>query len=188
MAEPGEDGRRTQLPPPGAICARHAGRPATLICARCGNFMCAACACQGEESRCPRCRPAETASLRAERLQNALGRSPVLTCRRCGYAGRKLSRRRGFKWYDFATIPALFLTGFGIAVVPFLISIATPACPGCGSSTELQPEVGAAFSVGAEDVWRAAADIERRRMRRHVAGLAAAVAIAAAIVAILFLR
>ena len=111
-------------------------------------------------------RPPESASLKAERLQNALGRSDVLTCRACGYAGRKLNRRRGFKPVDFVLVPGLFLLGFGIVIIFFLISMATPMCPSCRSTVNLVPEM-ATPSAGADDIWRAAESLEARRLRKH---------------------
>ena len=41
--------------PPGAQCAIHPANPATGVCERCGNFMCADCTPNGEP-RCPTCR------------------------------------------------------------------------------------------------------------------------------------
>lgn len=41
--------------PPGAQCAIHPANPASGVCERCGNFMCADCTPNGEP-RCPTCR------------------------------------------------------------------------------------------------------------------------------------
>ncbi|MBX7113313.1 MAG: hypothetical protein K1X64_03180 [Myxococcaceae bacterium] len=40
----------------GATCALHPAVSASATCQRCGNFMCAECAAQGVETRCPACR------------------------------------------------------------------------------------------------------------------------------------
>lgn len=42
--------------PSGAQCARHPGVAASLVCGRCGSFMCAECSSGGSESFCPACR------------------------------------------------------------------------------------------------------------------------------------
>lgn len=42
--------------PGGAQCALHAGVPAQVVCARCGNFMCTICSVNGTEAQCPTCR------------------------------------------------------------------------------------------------------------------------------------
>lgn len=42
--------------PSGAQCARHPGVAASLVCGRCGAFMCAECSQGGSESLCPACR------------------------------------------------------------------------------------------------------------------------------------
>src|ERR1700719_2271429 len=163
-----------ELAPPGALCALHSGRTAARICGRCGAFMCQGCSANGRERRCPRCRPAVSASVRAERHQNALHQSDVLTCRKCGYAGRKLDRFRGFKPVDILLVPALFALGFGIPIVFFLIRMATPMRPAWRCTTELRPEVEAP-PASAEEVWVAAERIERRRIRRQTLGLGGAV-------------
>lgn len=42
--------------PSGAQCARHPGIAASLVCGRCGAFMCAECSQGGSETFCPACR------------------------------------------------------------------------------------------------------------------------------------
>lgn len=42
--------------PSGALCARHGDRAASLVCVRCGNFMCAECSEGGAQAQCPGCR------------------------------------------------------------------------------------------------------------------------------------
>lgn len=47
-------------PSPGALCAEHPERPATLICTRCGSYACDLCQRVGFDGRdyCARCTPA----------------------------------------------------------------------------------------------------------------------------------
>jgi len=40
----------------GARCAVHADRTASLVCARCGSFMCPECSEGGAQAQCPKCR------------------------------------------------------------------------------------------------------------------------------------
>lgn len=42
--------------PSGAQCARHPGTAASLVCGRCGGFMCAQCSEGGAQALCPACR------------------------------------------------------------------------------------------------------------------------------------
>ncbi|MCC6337427.1 MAG: hypothetical protein IT380_25945 [Myxococcales bacterium] len=42
--------------PSGAKCAVHADRAASLVCGRCGNFMCAECSEGGAQTQCSKCR------------------------------------------------------------------------------------------------------------------------------------
>ncbi|MEW6434721.1 MAG: hypothetical protein AB1730_24750 [Myxococcota bacterium] len=42
--------------PSGAHCARHPGIAASLVCGRCGGFMCAECSAGGAQAQCPACR------------------------------------------------------------------------------------------------------------------------------------
>lgn len=42
--------------PSGAKCAVHADRAASLVCGRCGNFMCAECSEGGAQTQCSTCR------------------------------------------------------------------------------------------------------------------------------------
>ncbi|MEW5738606.1 MAG: hypothetical protein AB1938_06745 [Myxococcota bacterium] len=48
--------------PSGAKCAIHADRAASLVCGRCGNFMCAECSEGGAQTQCPKCRDLTGAS------------------------------------------------------------------------------------------------------------------------------
>jgi hypothetical protein len=172
----------------GAVCALHPEAPAASTCVRCGNFMCQDCGERGYERRCPRCREPVPPRLRAERRQNELRRSAVLTCRRCGYAGPKLDHRRGFKWIDVVLLPGLIaILGFGILVVLFLLRMTTPRCPACGEAKDLDPTV-ATPTPDAERIWRAADAADRARLQRHLLGLAAALGVVAVGVYFLFFR
>jgi uncharacterized membrane protein len=51
-----------QPAPPGSVCAAHPLVPARQVCARCGNFMCAACVAAGAAGLCPSCRLAHGAA------------------------------------------------------------------------------------------------------------------------------
>jgi len=44
-----------QTPPPGAVCSAHVDRPATVICARCGDFTCDECVGSAAEPVCAAC-------------------------------------------------------------------------------------------------------------------------------------
>lgn len=49
-----------QPAPVSALCAIHSGVPATVVCARCGNFMCVTCSENGTQTQCPACRSLNT--------------------------------------------------------------------------------------------------------------------------------
>ncbi|MGV3624955.1 MAG: hypothetical protein ACO1OB_29310 [Archangium sp.] len=49
-----------QPAPISALCAIHQGVPATVVCARCGNFMCSTCSENGTQVNCPACRALNT--------------------------------------------------------------------------------------------------------------------------------
>lgn len=49
-----------QPAPISALCALHPGVPATVVCSRCGNFMCGTCSENGAQAQCPPCRALAT--------------------------------------------------------------------------------------------------------------------------------
>lgn len=110
--------------------------------------------------------------MRAERHENALGRSELLTCLQCGYAGRKLDRRRGLELVDIVLVPLLAAIGFGIPVIFLVMRMRTPACPACrAGAKDLRPEEAVTPSPEGDRIWRAAEASERRRLTRHMLGV-----------------
>lgn len=96
-------------------------------------------------------------------------RDDLIRCRHCGYEGRVLERHLPYRWYFLPLGFVIGCTGIGlILLVLVVINLGRwswPCCPQCGAASRLAGWRGPP-TPGAEDVWRAAAERDRREFHR----------------------
>jgi hypothetical protein len=141
--------------------------------------MCEACTYFGVELKCVKCRIKRLPSEYPELLANAVKRSEMIRCRRCGYLGRRFEGFEPLRWAQVLAIPFALLLG----VLPALFILASVAargcvCPACETTVELIPAPPSTVpSPEAELAWIRANEQSRSVYRRNAfKGLAALLA------------
>ena len=131
--------------------------------------MCERCTYFGVELKCVKCRIKRLPSEYPELLANAVKRSEMIRCRRCGYLGRRYDAFKPLRWTQLVAVPFGLLVGV-IPALFILLAVASRGCPcpACETTLEVIPAPAATVpSPEAELAWTLAHEQSQRVYRAN---------------------
>jgi len=167
-----------------AVCEHHPDAAAATTCERCGVFMCERCTYFGVERKCVKCRIKRSPAEYPELIANAVRRSEMMRCRRCGYLGRRHDDVKPLRWGYVLALPFALRLGVvpGILILLYFVGRGGCLCPACETTVELIPAPPSSVpSPEAELAWAQASTQSRRVQRTNALKVLAAVVVSAAV-------